>query len=130
MSDLIKRRTPLVLIDKPYRESDLENDVQSEWEWSELGQNYVLIGNQIATSTGPLDLLAESKDGKTLLVIELKLKATDSSIGQVARYMASIKQTHAKKGQKVKGLILSPNITERLSIALKVISNITALQYN
>ena len=62
-----------------------------------------LIGQQFQTDTGPLDLLAISKDQKELLVIELKKgRASDAVVGQIQRYMGFIKDEIAEDHQTVR----------------------------
>ncbi len=47
--------------------------------------------NKYPTDTGPIDILALRKDGKELLVVELKKgRASDAVIGQVQRYMGYV----------------------------------------
>ena len=60
-------------------------------------------GKQFPTDTGPIDILAISKDKKEYLVIELKKgRASDSVVGQVQRYMGFIKDEYNLEGNKVK----------------------------
>ena len=42
----------------------------------------------ISSDTGPIDILAISKDKKTLLVVELKKgRVSDNVVGQIQRYI-------------------------------------------
>jgi restriction system protein len=60
-------------------EKHLEDFLVHNWSQTELGKDFdiyeeegVVVGQQYVTDTGPLDILAISKDKKRLLVIELK----------------------------------------------------------
>lgn len=60
-------------------EKHLEDFLVENWEKTELGKKYdifyeddELVGQQYETDTGPIDVLAISKDKKELLVVELK----------------------------------------------------------
>jgi restriction system protein len=76
-----------------------------------------------------LDILAKSKDGKTLLVIELKLRrASDNVLGQVQRYMGSVKQD-LEEGQQVRGLIIGDEMDQRLRLALEVAPDLSFMRY-
>ncbi|HLC38697.1 MAG TPA: endonuclease NucS domain-containing protein [Patescibacteria group bacterium] len=118
-------------------EQYLEDFLVQNWEHTILGKKYnifkekgEIIGKQYQTDTGPLDILAISKDKKELLVIELKRgRASDVVIGQVQSYMGYIKEELAEKGQKVCGLIIAHEDDIRLHRALSVTQNIDFYTY-
>lgn len=76
-------------------EKHLEEFLVQNWHQTELGIKYniyeeegELVGQQYPTDTGPIDILAISKDKTELLVVELKKgRASDAVIGQIQRYM-------------------------------------------
>ena len=110
-------------------EKYLEEFLVRNWVKTGLGKEYDLIGSQVQTETGPLDILAQSKDGKTLLVVELKLRrATDDVLGQIQRYMGWV-QNQAESGQTVKGLIIGLEKDTKLKWALSVAPNVTFMRY-
>ena len=84
---------------------------------------------QYSTGSGPLDILAISKDKKEFLVIELKKgRASDVVMGQIQRYMGHIKNNLA--GDKdVKGLIIALEDDKNLRDALSVAPNIKFMKY-
>lgn len=89
-----------------------------------------LVGQHYPTDTGPIDILAISKDKKTLLVIELKKgRVSDVVVGQTHRYMGYIQEELAEVGQSVKGLIIGLNDDLRLKRALAVAPNIEFYRY-
>lgn len=122
-------------------ERHLEDFLVQNWEQTELGKKYDLyedededgrriIGKQIPTDTGRIDILAISKDKTEFLVIELKNnKASDQAVGQVQRYMGYVKSVLANPSQKVSGLIVA--LEDDLSIrrALTVTQNIEFWRY-
>ena len=89
-----------------------------------------LVGQQYPTDTGPIDILAISKNKKTMLVIELKRgRASDVVIGQIQRYMGYVQDELLEKDQQVKGLIIGLESDNRLKRALSVCSNIDFYRY-
>ena len=84
---------------------------------------------QYSTGSGPLDILAISKDKKEFLVIELKKgRASDVVMGQIQRYMGHIKNNLAGD-RDVKGLIIALEDDKNLRDALSVAPNIKFMKY-
>lgn len=118
-------------------EKHLEDFLVKNWKKTELGRKYdifedngEMVGQQYPTDTGPIDILAISKDKKTILVIELKRgQATDVVVGQIQRYMGFVKEELADKGQSVKGIIIGLEADTRLKRALAVCPDISFYQY-
>jgi len=82
------------------------------------------------SDTGPLDILAISKDKQTLLVIELKKgRASDSVVGQIQRYMGYVQETLLEDFQQVKGIIIALEDDLRIRRALSVANNIEFYRY-
>lgn len=118
-------------------EKHLEDFLVSNWSQSELGKDFdifkedgELIGQQYQTDTGPLDILAISKDRKELLVIELKKgRASDSVVGQIQRYMGFVAEELAEENQSVRGIIIALEDSLRIKRALSVTNNIDFYRY-
>ncbi len=117
-------------------ESHLEHFIIENWEQTILAKDYdifqdgELTGKQFPTDTGPIDILAISKDKKELLVIELKKgRASDSVVGQIQRYMGYIKDEFLESGQKVKGIIIALENDTKVKRALSVTNDIDFYQY-
>jgi restriction system protein len=119
-------------------EKHLEDFLVKNWKQTELGKLYdiytdedgQIIGQQYQTDTGPIDLLAISKDKKTLLVVELKKgRASDSVVGQVQRYMGYVQEELAEKNQTVRGVIIALEDDLRIKRALSVAPNIEFYRY-
>ncbi len=96
-------------------EKHLEEFLVSNWSQTELGKEYniftdegQIVGQQYPTDTGPIDILAISKDGKKLLVVELKRgRASDVVVGQILRYMGYVQDELAESNQTVQGVIIA-----------------------
>ena len=118
-------------------EKHLEDFLVQNWSATELGKSYDIfeadgerIGQQYPTDTGQMDILAVSKDGKTLLVVELKKgRASDAVIGQVQRYMGYVNEELAEDHQSVRGCIIALEDDLRLRRALSVAPNIDFYRY-
>jgi restriction system protein len=118
-------------------EKHLEDFLVENWEKTELGKKFnifkeddELVGQQYETDTGPIDILAISKDKKELLVVELKKgRASDAVVGQVQRYMGYIKDEIAEDNQEVKGVIIAFENDLKIKRALSVTKNIDFYTY-
>ena len=118
-------------------EKHLEDFLVKNWKQTDIGKKYdiyeeegELVGEQYQTDTGPIDILAVSKNKKTILVIELKKgRASDVVVGQIQRYMGYVKEELIEPGQEVKGLIIGLEADTRLRRALAVCTNIEFYKY-
>lgn len=118
-------------------EKHLEDFLVQNWASTELGKEYdiyeedgELVGQQYPTDTGPLDILAISKDRKKLLVVELKKgKASDVVVGQTLRYMGYVQEELAEADQTVQGVIIALEDDQRIRRALKMAPNIAFYRY-
>jgi restriction system protein len=118
-------------------EKHLEDFLVQNWAQTELGKDYDVyeedgerVGQQYATDTGPLDILAVSKDKKRLLVVELKKgRASDTVVGQVLRYMGYVKEELAEDGQEVRGVIIALEDDQRIRRALTMVPSVVFYRY-
>jgi len=118
-------------------EKHLEDFLVQNWKQTELGKNYdiyeedgELVGQQYQSDTGPIDILAISKDKKSLLVVELKKgRVSDNVVGQILRYMGYVKEELAEESQEVKGVIIALDDDIRIKRALSVTNNIEFYRY-
>ena len=79
---------------------------------------------------GPIDILAISKDKKTLLVVELKKgRVSDTVVGQIQRYMGYVKEDLAESHQDVKEVIIGFDDDLKIQRALSVTTNIEFYKY-
>jgi predicted Mrr-cat superfamily restriction endonuclease len=118
-------------------EKHLEDFLVQNWAQTDLAKEYDIyeeegerVGQQYATDTGPIDILAISKDKKKLLVVELKKgRASDAVIGQIARYMGYVQEELAEKNQTVQGVIIALEDDQKIRRALAVMANISFYRY-
>jgi restriction system protein len=118
-------------------EKHLEDFLVENWKSTELGKLYdiyeedgELVGQQYPSDTGPIDILAISKDRKTLLVVELKKgRASDAAVGQIQRYMGYVQEELAEPTQAVRGAIIAFEDDIRVRRALSVARNIELYTY-
>lgn len=118
-------------------EKHLEDFLIRNWSQSGLAQQYNIfeedgqpVGQQYLTDTGAIDILAISKDKKTLLVIELKRgRASDAVAGQILRYMGYVRDELAEEGQEVRGIVIALEDDQRLRRALSMVPNVEFYRY-
>ena len=118
-------------------EKHLEDFLVKNWAQTELAQHFKiyeedgeLVGQQYATDAGPIDILAVSKDGQRLLVVELKRgRASDVVVGQILRYMGYVKEQIAEPHQTVEGAIIALDDDQKLRWALLAVPNISFYRY-
>ncbi len=118
-------------------EKHLEDFLVQNWAQTELGKTFAIfeedgekVGQQYQTDTGPIDLLAVSKDKKELLVVDLKKgRASDAGVGQLLRYMGYLREVLATEHQTVKGVIVAQEDDLRLRRAVSVVPNVNFYRY-
>lgn len=117
-------------------EKHLEDFLVANWSQTPLGREYDIyqeednFGQQFPTDTGPIDILAVSKDKQEVLVVELKKgRASDSVVGQIQRYMGYIAEEIAEDHQRVRGVIIALEDDLRIKRALRVAPNIDFYRY-
>lgn len=118
-------------------EKHLEHFLVKNWAQTELAQQFriyeedgELVGQQYGTDAGPIDILAVSKDGQRLLVVELKRgRASDVVVGQILRYMGYVKEQIAEPHQTVEGAIIALDDDQKLRWAIAVVPSIRFYRY-
>ena len=118
-------------------ELHLEDFLVRNWQSTPLAQKWdiyeedgELLGKQYPTDTGPLDILAISKDKQSYLVIELKRgRANDKVVGQILRYMGYIQEEIAESEQTVQGLIIALEEDTSLQRTLRMTNDIEFMRY-
>ena len=117
-------------------EAHLEEFLVKNWPHTELGKDYDIYeedgvkAQQYQTDTGPLDILAISKDKKRLLVVELKKgRASDAVVGQTLRYMSYVQDELAEDGQTVLGAIVAHEDDKNIRRALSLTPSISFYRY-
>lgn len=119
-------------------EKHLEEFLVANWKQTSLGKEFdiyeedgELVGQQYPSDTGPIDILAVSKDRNTLLVIELKKgRASDVVVGQTLRYMGFVHLELAEPNQAVRGIIVALEDDPKLRRALAMTPSIEFYRYS
>ena len=118
-------------------EKHLEDFLVTNWKQTSLGKDFDIyeedgevIGQQYRSDTGPIDIIAISKDRTALLVVELKKgRASDVVVGQTLRYMGFVQEELAEPGQAVRGIIVALEDDPKLRRALSVTPSIEFYRY-
>ncbi len=118
-------------------EKHLEDFLIYNWAQTELSKKYdlvtddgVIVAQQYISDTGPIDILALSKDKKEYLVIELKKgRTSDAVVGQTLRYMGFVKKDLAVNGESVRGAVIALEDDLRLRNALSMVPAIDFFRY-
>ena len=118
-------------------EKHLEDFLIYNWAQTELAKRYdlvtddgVVVAQQYQSDTGPIDILAISKDKREYLVVELKKgRTSDVVVGQTLRYMGFVKNDLATSGETVRGAIIALEDDLRLRNALSMVPNIDFYRY-
>lgn len=118
-------------------EKHLEDFLVTNWKHTEFGKNFNIYededgqtGQQYPTDTGPMDILAISKDKKRLLVVELKRnKTSDAVVGQILRYMAYVQEMLCEEGQTVEGAIVALEDDQKLRRSLSMLNGVHFYRY-
>ena len=113
-----------------------EDFLVKNWDKTPLASEYKIFdsdnkfGQQYRTDIGPIDILAERKDGKGFLVIELKRdRASDKVIGQILRYMGYVEKHLCTDNQTVSGCIIAQEKDQNLEYALTRTNDVEFLRY-
>ena len=118
-------------------EKHLEDFLVYNWPQTELSKKYdlvsdegVVVAQQYQSDTGPIDILAISKDKKEYLVVELKKgRTSDVVVGQTLRYMGFVKNELATSGENVRGVVIALEDDLRLRNALSMVPSIDFFRY-
>ncbi len=118
-------------------ESQLKEFLVANWASTDIGKTYDIfedegqrVGIEYPTDTGRIDILAIRKDGKELLVVELKRgRVSDVVVGQIQRYMGYVAELIANEEQAVAGAIIGLDDDLNLRRALSVTRNIEFYRY-
>jgi hypothetical protein len=117
-------------------EDHLEEFIYRNWASIDWGSKLELYnideqdGRQFPAGTWSIDFLAMDRSNNDLVVIELKRgKTSDAAVGQLLRYIAWVEENLARKGQKVRGIIVTKETDEALSYAVKKLIDVEVKKY-
>jgi len=119
-----------------FMDTHLEEFIYQNWSNIKWGSRLELYkteeqdGRKFPAGTWSIDFLAIDKDKNDLVVIELKRgKTSDSTVGRIIRYINWVKENIAKKGQKVRGIIIARDVDEALNYAVKNLEYVEVKTY-
>jgi hypothetical protein len=117
-------------------ETHLEEFLDKNWEKVDFGarlEKYEIdeqSGRQFPAGPWSIDFLCIDKDTGDFVVIELKRgKTSDSTVGQILRYVAYVRKHFAKPGQLVRGIIIAKEADEALKYAIQPLAFVSVLTY-
>lgn len=105
---IIHKNFSLFFPELKYLDEEVQNSKNGKYDTGEVGE---------------MDFLCLDKDNN-YIVLELKKRGTDQTVGQILRYMGWVSENLAEKEQKVSGLIIVEDKDIRLEYALKIIPNV------
>ena len=121
-----------------YLERHLHEFLRDNWDATDLGKEWMLYdeqgdpdrGYEFPCAVGRIDLLAKHRTEPRWLVVELKRdQSTDTTLGQVLRYMGWVQTDLSDSGERVEGLIISHSNDENLLYALQAVPLVKVLLY-
>jgi Endonuclease NucS len=80
------------------------------------------LGHFATKDVGDMDFLLRTSSND-FVVLELKRKGDDETVGQVCRYVGWVKKHLAKGNEKVFGVILAAHISENIRCAIEVVDD-------
>lgn len=117
-------------------EAHLEEFIDKNWKHIDFGANLTKYqvdeqsGRQFPAGQWSIDFLCLDRATDGLVVIELKRgRSSDSTVGQVLRYMGWVEENLAKEGQQVHGIIIAQEADDALRYAVKGLKNVSVLTY-
>jgi len=117
-------------------EAHLEEFIDQNWKHINFGSDLARYevedqnGRQFPAGPWSIDFLCTDKAKDDLVVIELKRgKSSDSTVGQVLRYIGWVEENLAKSKQNVRGIIIAKEVDDALRYAVKGLSNVSVLTY-
>ena len=117
-------------------EAHLEEFIDKNWIHINFAADLVKYevddqsGRQFPAGPWSIDFLCVDRANNNLVVIELKRgKSSDSTVGQVLRYMGWVRANIARPGQQVRGIIISQDVDDGLKYAVQGLKDVSVLTY-
>ncbi len=117
-------------------EAHLEEFIDQNWNsitFDSQLERYVTDdqnGRQFPAGPWSVDFLCIDKKSGDFVVIELKRgKSSDSTVGQVLRYIGWVRENLAQAGQGVRGIIVAKEVDDALRYAVIGLENIAVFTY-
>ena len=117
-------------------EAHLEEFIDRNWDRINFGcaltryeaedQN----GRQFPAGAWSIDFLCRDQTTGELVVVELKKgRSSDSTVGQLLRYMSWVRENVAEAGQGVREIIIAKDVDDALRYAVKELPGVSVLTY-
>jgi hypothetical protein len=119
-------------------ERHLQEFMRDNWDRMPLGKEWGLYtepgdpeaGYEYPCGVGRIDLLAKHRTKPEWLIVELKRGQTsDSTVGQVLRYIGWIRKHLAEPGETVRGLVIAREADPGLMYALETVPDVDLQLY-
>lgn len=119
-------------------ERHLQEFLRDNWDRTQLGKDWKLYeedgdpeaGYEYPCEVGRIDILAKHGSKSRWLVVELKRdQGSDTTVGQVLRYMGWVKSKLAESGDVVGGVVIAHTADEALRFALGATTEVRMLCY-
>ena len=115
-------------------EAHLEEFIDHNWKHVNFGtelEKYHIDeqnGRQFPAGQWSIDFLCIDRSDDSFVVIELKRgKTSDSTVGQLLRYMGWVSENIAKADQEVHGIIIAHDVDDAMKYAVKGLKNVRVL---
>lgn len=104
-------------LEKVGKEKDLADILEANPDL--MGDGLVVVGREVRTDAGPMDILCSDADD-ALLIVEVKKRHSGiQDLWQWKRYESSLRKDPEWEGREVHGLIVAPSATRSLIETLK-----------
>jgi hypothetical protein len=119
-------------------ERHLQEFLYDNWTHTKLGRDWKLFalpgepdaGYEYTCAVGRIDILAQHRTEKKWLVVELKRNETsDSTVGQVLRYIGWVRRHLAEPGDEVQGLVIAGSVDQSLLYAIAAAPAVRVMTY-
>ena len=117
-------------------EKYLQEFIVSNWGRTPLAKKFDIYVEdeekavEFNTGVGEIDILARDRSTGDWVVIELKKgRSDDTVVGQILRYMGWIRKHKAGSGEKVTGIIITGDTSDRIRYALYASEGIDFFNY-
>lgn len=136
IAEVVKPQEAIVSESQFALESHLEEFIERNWKHINFGANLELYvsddqnGRQFPAGSWSIDFLCVDRANGDFVVIELKRgRSSDTTVGQVLRYIGWVDENLAKPGQRTRGIIIAQDVDQGLKYAVKGLPHVAVLTY-
>jgi hypothetical protein len=117
-------------------EAHLEEFIDQNWAKINFGQKLVRFtteeqsGRQYPAGQWSIDFLCTDADTGDLVVVELKRgRTSDTTVGQILRYIGWVQENIAEPGQHTRGIIIASGVDDALRLAVRNVPAVKVMTY-